>query len=398
MSDVDRAIARPQPHLGERDDCRSPLRHVCFFLANLGGGGAERMMANLASGLCSRGLRVDMVLAHASGPFLEDLDEGVHVVDLGQRTLRTSIPPFVRYLRREQPQIVVTTLAYTSVGAALAHAVARADAKLFIREASTPSKRSTRHPKEFAIALMTRAAYRYAHRVIAVSHGVAADLHESLRLPVGRIKVLPNPVVTPDISEKAGLDPGHRFFDDATPVVLAVGRLHPDKGFDLLIRAFATVRARRAARLIVLGEGAERAALESLVERLGLKADVDLPGFVANPFAYMARSDAFVLSSWREGLPGVLIQAMATGCPVLATDCRSGPTEILDGGRYGPLVPVGDVEALASAIAKVLDEPPERETMRQASLRYSSDRIIEEYRTTFEEALKPGPVDDRRQA
>jgi glycosyltransferase involved in cell wall biosynthesis len=367
---------------------RGSLRHICFFLANLGGGGAERMMANLASGLCARGVRVDVLLADASGPFLEDLDERVRVLDLGQRSFRTSIPGYVRYLRSERPQVVVTTLAYTSIGAALGHAVARVDAKLFIREASTPSQRSTRHPKDLAIALMTRAAYRYARGVIAVSEGVAADLHATLRLPLERIAVLANPVVTPDMATKAALDPGHRYFEDAAaPVVLAAGRLHPDKGFDVLLRAFATVRAHRAARLIILGEGAERPALESLVRRLELEPDVDLPGFVANPFAYMARSAVFVLSSSREGLPGVLIQAMATGCPVVATDCRSGPSEILDGGRYGPLVPVGDSDGLARAIERVLDEPPERETMHRASLRYSSDRVIEAYAAYFERAL-----------
>ncbi len=368
------------------------LTHICFFLANLQGGGAERMVANLASGLSCRNVRVDLVLASATGPYLEDLDEQVRVVDLERRSLGRSIPAFIRYLRSERPQIVVATLAYTSVGAALGHALARSDSKFFIREASTPSQRSTSSPKAFVIEVLTRAAYRYADGILAVSEGVATDLQERMAVPAAKIATLNNPVVTPDIVIKAAQDPGHRFFQEpGTPVILAAGRLHPEKGYDTLIKAFAAVRSEQRSRLIILGEGAERERLEALVSAMDLVEDVDLPGFVANPFAYMARAAVFVLASVREGLPGVLIQAMATGCPVVATDCRSGPAEVLAGGRYGTLVPVGDVDRLARAIKAVLDEPPDRESVRAGSYRYTSDRIIDDYRAYFERVLSLGP-------
>jgi glycosyltransferase involved in cell wall biosynthesis len=170
--------------------------------------------------------------------------------------------------------------------------------------------------------------------------------------------VLPNPVVTPELVECAAQPLDDPWFTaGAAPVVLGAGRLDQQKDFPTLIRAFAAVRSKRAARLVILGEGPERARLESLVEELGIGEHVRLPGFVSNPFSYMARAAVFVLSSAWEGMPGVLIQAMACGAPVVATDCESGPREVLASGKYGRLVPVGDHAALAEAIAATLDAP-----------------------------------------
>jgi glycosyltransferase involved in cell wall biosynthesis len=367
---------------------RGRLDHVCLFAANLQGGGAERMMANLASGLANLGLRVDLVLGEAKGPYLADIDSHVRIVDLDRRTLGRAIPGFVRYLRRERPQIVLTTLGYTSVGAALGHAVSGIGAILFIREANTPSQLRVRTPKEFVVATLMRAVYRYADGVVAVSEGVAADLRVKMGVPAAKIATLGNPVVTSDILVKAAQPLGHPWFEEPhPPIVLGVGRLHPQKDFATLVRAFGRLREKRTARLVILGDGSERAALEALVRELGLQADVDLPGFVANPFAFMSRASVFVLSSVREGLPGALIQAMATGCPVVATHCPSGPFEILEGGRHGKLVPVGAVEDMAHAIASTLDRPPNREDVRRGSERFSSDRVVRSYYEFFERAL-----------
>src|SRR5690606_29880659 len=157
-----------------------------------------------------------------------------------------------------------------------------------------------------------------------------------------------------ELDELAKADPGHRWFAAGQPpVVLGVGSLTPRKDFATLVEAFAELRRRRPARLIVLGEGPERARLERLVDDLGLSDDVDLPAFTRNPFAYMSRAAVYVLSSNLEGLPGSLIQALACGCPSVATDCPSGPREILQDGRVGPLVDVGDAGAMAAAIAAV---------------------------------------------
>jgi glycosyltransferase involved in cell wall biosynthesis len=165
-------------------------------------------------------------------------------------------------------------------------------------------------------------------------------------------------------------------------VVLGAGRLHPQKDFPTLLRAFARVRAQRPARLVVLGSGkraARRAALLALAGRLGVGADVDLPGFAENPYAYMARAAVFALSSAWEGLPTALIEAMACGCPVVSTDCPSGPAEILEGGRYGELVPVGDDAALAAALLRALDAPPARAALRARAAQFSLEAAVERY-------------------
>jgi len=167
--------------------------------------------------------------------------------------------------------------------------------------------------------------------------------------------VIYNPVVSPELYEKADAPLEHPWFrSNQPPVILGVGRHYPQKGFDTLLRAFARVRQETPARLVILGEGPERPNLERLASELGVAADVDMPGFDPNPFRYMKRAGVFVLSSRYEGLPNVLIQAMACGCPVVSTDCPNGPAEILDGGRYGALVPVDDVEAMARAIVRAL--------------------------------------------
>jgi glycosyltransferase involved in cell wall biosynthesis len=207
---------------------------------------------------------------------------------------------------------------------------------------------------------LVRRSYPRADGIAAVSAGVADDLAGVLGLPRHRVQVINNPVIVPELSTMMEQPCEHPWFvGDHPPVLLAVGRLSPQKDFECLLRAFATVRAETDARLMILGEGPERARLESLVTELGLTGDVELPGWVGNPYPYMARSDLFVLSSRWEGLPTVLIEALFCGLRIVATDCPSGPQEILDGGRYGALVPVGDHAALAAAIiASLRDEGP----------------------------------------
>lgn len=199
--------------------------------------------------------------------------------------------------------------------------------------------------------------YPWADGFVAVSQGVADDLRRFAQLPEVKVHTIYNPVVTDELLASAARTPEHPWLAPGEPpVILGVGRLVGQKDFATLVRAFALVRRTRSAKLIILGEGDKRPELEALVTELGLSDEVSLPGFVDNPFAYMARADTFVLSSRHEGLPGVLIQAMACGCKVVSTDCPSGPREILNNGSLGALVPVGDAGALAEAIVATLDK------------------------------------------
>jgi glycosyltransferase involved in cell wall biosynthesis len=222
--------------------------------------------------------------------------------------------------------------------------------------------------------------YPSADRIIAVSDGVAEDLAKTARLPRERITTVYNPAVSPSLELKAKDVLDHPWFQPGEPpVILAVGRFTSVKGFDALIRAFAGLKGRSHARLMILGEGRERTALERLVRDCGLAQDVAMPGFVRNPYRYMARAKAFVVSSRYEGLSMVLIEALACGCPVVSTDCPSGPREVLEGGKYGPLVPVGDVSALTNAMARVLARPPPAERLRRRAQDFYVDRVVERY-------------------
>jgi glycosyltransferase involved in cell wall biosynthesis len=216
--------------------------------------------------------------------------------------------------------------------------------------------------------------------VIAVSRGVADDIVGLTQMPRERITTIYNPIVIPDLRAKERAPVPHPWLmTREVPVVLGVGKLKIQKDFPTLIRAFARLRAERPAKLVILGDGPQRGNLEGLVHELGLDADVALPGYVENPYAWMARASVFVLSSAWEGLPGVLIEAMACGCPVVSTDCASGPSEILGKGVYGPLTPVRDDRALAQSIASVLDYPPDPERLRARASEFSLEPAIDAY-------------------
>lgn len=222
--------------------------------------------------------------------------------------------------------------------------------------------------------------YPFADAVIAVSRGVADDLRRNAALPEGLLHVIPNPVLTPKLSLLAGEMITHPWFaKGGGPVIIGVGRLTRQKDFPTLIRAFAKVRSQRECKLVILGEGQDRPALENLAKERGIRDDVDLPGFAGNPYAYMSRSSLFVLSSVWEGSPNVLTEALALGVPSVATDCPSGPREILQDGRFGRLVTVGDPGALADAMLETLAHPPDPIGLKKAVNAYSVEASSRRY-------------------
>jgi glycosyltransferase involved in cell wall biosynthesis len=333
---------------------------IALFLPTLCCGGAERVMVNLARGFAERGLEVDLVLARAEGPYLAEVPKDVHIVDLNARRLLRSLPGLVHYLRRERPVAMISTLNHANIIAIWARQMAKAPLVLIIREDNTMSVSAANELRirDKLLPHLMQLFYPWANEVIAVSHGVAEDLIERIGLPAEKVKVIYNPIVTPDLFIKAQESLDHPWFRSGEPpVILGVGRLTKQKDFSSLIHAFALVRKERPARLMILNEGEERPRLEALVRELGLEQDVALPGFVDSPYKYMKRAAVFVLSSKYEGLGNVLVEAMACGTPVVATDCPSGPAEILGGGKWGRLVAVGDVNALAQAIFRTLDAP-----------------------------------------
>ena len=340
---------------------------IAIFLQNLTFGGTERMMLNLAGGIADTGAAVDLVLAQARGSFLSTIPKNVRLVDLGGRRTVRSIPALARYLRRERPVALLSALTHVNVAAFLATCLAGHRCRIVVSERTTISQESA-EIKAFSV----RAAYRLvpwvysrADGIVTVSQGAAEDLAHYCKLPIDRVEVINNPVVGPTLAQRAAEPLDHPWFAAGEPpVVLCVGRLNPEKEFGTVVRAVAELATQRPVRLMILGAGRERAALEALVDELGVRDCVQLPGFAANPYAYMARAAVLALSSRWEGSPNVLVEAMALGTPVVATDCRSGPAELLEGGRYGPLVTVGDAAGMAAAIGQMLDAPVATEMLK----------------------------------
>jgi glycosyltransferase involved in cell wall biosynthesis len=368
---------------------------IAIVLPNLGDSGTRRVALTLAKGFVARGCMVDLVIGHTEGVY-KDIPKGVNLVNLrvsiitprlGIRQI-ISFFPLISYFRKKRPQVVLPIFDFFESVVAMAIECALSPQKrpllvysihndVRFLEDFVPYKR-------FVIRQLKKDILRRADRIVAVSHGIAESWHSAFRLPIDRIDVIYNPLDIDRIRALALEGVSHPYLQpNGYPVILGMGRLNTQKDFPTLIRAFAQVKKQREARLIILGEGQERPRLEALIKELKLTESVDLPGFASNPFAYVARSALFVLSSRYEGLSTVLLEALALGVPVISTDCPHSPREILQNGRLGPLVPVGNSVVLANAILKVLEAPPQAEILRQRAEDFSIDRAVDAYLALF---------------
>ncbi len=350
----------------------------------LGGGGAERAMANLSTELVARGVRVDIVVSDGKrSTYVSDIDPRVRVVDLGVRRHLFGLFPLIKYLKAERPDFLITVQPVSHLLAVLACRLSGVNTK---RIASVQNYHSveldsrTKPIKRLMLAIFPY-VLRCADHVFAVAERVKTDVVENFNVPSKDVEVVYNPIAAPGIAECAEEQVDHPWFmEDSVPVVVAVGRLAPQKNYPLLLRAFAHVIRHRPARLIILGEGEQRNELQKLAKDLGIGKEVDMPGFVDNPFAYMRGADVYALSSNWEGLPSVLIEALAVGCNIVATDCPSGPREILDDGRYGRLVPVDDEVALAGAMRDALNDTDiDRSSLRERARVFSPSAVADRY-------------------
>lgn len=361
--------------------------HIAIVLHDLRGGGAERAMLRLARGIAAMGRSVELVLIKGDGAYLADIPSGVDVRVLDCPRVSRAIPALAGYFRQTRPKAVLSALTHMNLATVAAARLAGLRSRLVVSERNQISSKA-REATTFWQQATYRAvplAYRGADTVVAVSHGVADDLARFGRLSESKIRVIHNPVFDEDVETLARAPANHDWFEQSgPPIVLAVGRLHRQKGFDVLLEAFAIARAEIDCRLVIVGEGQERAALMADAERLGLAYDIDLPGFLGNPFALMARAGAFVLSSRWEGFPNALVEAMACGAPVIATTCPSGPREILADGRYGALVPVDDPHALAKALVAALREPPDTRASQARAQSFSVSAAARRYLDVLE--------------
>jgi glycosyltransferase involved in cell wall biosynthesis len=348
---------------------------LCLFNNALSGAdGVQRFIVNLLNAMAERGLAVTLVTAMRSdGPFRSLLSPGVGVVALGSLRTSLSVFKFAGYLRRRRPKALLTAQKQCDVTAIMARALVRSPVRHVISIHNTLSRQADSdvvRDNTIWPWLMRTLYPRTQADFVAVSQGVADDVAGFIGRPLANLRVIYNPIgVARPSGETLSVD---------RPFILAAGRLDRQKDFATLLRAFARLRAKRDMRLVILGEGPERGALEALAGNLGIAGHVELPGFSPHIHDYMRAAELFVLSSRFEGFGNVIVEAMACGARVVSAECPSGPAEILENGKWGRLVSVGDDAALAEAMLEALDDPTPPDARRRAK-DFSVDRAADLY-------------------
>lgn len=335
------------------------LNKIMFFLPTLGGGGAERTVIQLANNLVRQGRKVDVVVCDISGPkgqLLPEIDPQIELINLDCGRVANALFPLKKRLQSVDYEVLVATQTHSNIMAALARRLAGSSARLILREVSTPSKNmKVQGVAKWLLQTLVKMTYPSAAQVVCVSNGVLEDFREYYAYSRNNLVTIYNPVIDETYAAKLQVPVQHRFFQPENKVILAVGRLTEAKNFGLLIRAFhALYQQHPQTRLIILGEGELRAEFAALVQALGLTEVVDLPGFDPNPYAYFKYAELFVLSSNWEGLPGVLIQALASKIKVVSTNCPSGPKEILADAKFGLLVECNDQAGMTVAMQQAI--------------------------------------------
>ena len=319
-------------------------------------------------------------------PLLPLVPPGVALVDLHCPRFWASAPSMARYIRQRRPDAVMAAMPLANAIAGYARNLARIPLRLVLSEHNYRSIAfgDIDRPRDAVLAPFIRIGYRFADAIVAVSHGVAERLRRTRGVRSERVRVVYNPAYSPRI-EALALEPTpHPWLEDvSTPVVIGSGRLEAQKDFQTLLEAFAILRTTRPARLIILGEGSQRSALEERARQLNVAPHVALPGFVVNPWAYMSRAAVFALSSVHEGLGNVIVEALALGTPVVSTDCLSGPAEILAQGRFGALVETRDTRALARAISHAIDAPVQKAALQRRAREFSIEAASSGYLNAF---------------
>ena len=339
------------------------------------------MMVTLANAFAERGYTVDLVLASATGPYLSEVSVAVNVVDLGRSRVITSLPRLVRYLIQRKPTALLSAMGHANLVALLAKKLSGENTRVVVSEREDPSVRrgDLRNIRSSIIDFANRHFYAKADGIHAVSYGVGRAVARKFGLPVESVQVVYNPIDIKHISRLADEKVTKRLMvDNECSLIVSAGRLSKQKDYSTLVKALSLVRQDIDACLVILGEGDMRGELEQQISELGLEKHVMLPGFFENPFSVMKRADLFVLSSLWEGLPNVLIQSMACGTPVVSTDCPSGPSEILENGKWGRLIEVGDANALALAIIGTLNEEAHPDVVKRAG-DFSIDKGVAGY-------------------
>lgn len=356
------------------------MKKIALFLPDLRGGGAEKVALILANEFVQQGFSVDVALCNAKGELLTALDPRINVVDLKSPRLRNAFFPLLRYLKVERPDALLALMWPLTVLAVIAFKWARLPGRVVVSDHTTFSqapllkKRLTRWFFKGSLPLV----YPFADARLAVSNGVADDLSTLSNLKHESIDVIYNPVLSNVklFTKQQSEDAWQNF---SGKKIVAVGALKWAKNYPSLLHAFALLLEKEESKLSIVGQGDLLPELEALTTQLGITDQVHFVGFSNEAYAWMASADLLVLSSHYEGFGNVLVEAMSVGTPVVSTDCKSGPREILCDGKYGKLVPVGDADALAQAMLESLQEEHDIEALKQRAADFAVDKIADQY-------------------
>lgn len=363
---------------------------IAFFTSTLEGG-VGRIIVNLLEGLKEKDFKIDLICVEAGNQFLDLIPKNVKLINLKLKRTLLSYPFLVSYLFKQKPKILLTFTTANLVGL-LTKIIPGIKTSILISEhlSLEGSLPQINFLKRNIVKFLMKFLYPKAERIIAISKKVAQDLVKIARVPESKIVIIYNPVISPKIFQLGEEKPDEKvnfILKNNLPFILSVGRLTKQKDYSTLIKAFSIVKNYFDIKLLILGEGEERASLENLIRNLNLEKYVFLPGFISNPYPIFKKAKLFVLSSAWEGLPTALIEAMAFGIPVVSTDCPGGSKEILENGKYGKLVKVGDVEGLARAIIEILKNPPDPTLLKARASFFSVEKSASEYEKLFKELL-----------
>lgn len=380
---------------------------ISIFLPTLLIGGAEKALVALANQLSAEGWRIELVLMTNKGPLAKTLGPAVALFDLRCASFRAATWALARYYVSREPSVILTSLYATGLAALAARLISRHRPKILIG-AHNSLEAKVAHPDnakdKWLLMPMCRLLFPLADGFVAVSKGVAHELETQLRLPREKIRAIYNPVITDELMRQSAEPLSHPWLKDPPSrrfkTLVSVGRLVEQKGYDILLHAFALARRELDCRLIIVGGGPLQGELENTAQGLGIRDEVDFAGWQTNPFKFVSSADLFVLSSRWEGLANVLIEALACGPPVVSTNCRYGPEEILEAGRYGALAAVDDPSDLAAKIVSSLRQSPNKTTERAArlsrALDFTATASARQYAAVFSEILDGSPKPQAR--
>jgi len=343
------------------------------------GYGSERYTLQLVNALAAQGRAVDLILQDKGTTLINDVDPRVRQIEIGTRNPFSTVLFLARYLKTSPPRALITVMEKPSLLGIVASVLARYKNIVPTIHFDIDTYAQNEYAlRRNVLRLLVALFYRYAPVAVGVSDGASEKLQHWVG-PRTKVVTILNGFDLSFLRNRSREKVSFPWLTHKTvPVVIGCSRFVPLKGFDVLLKAFARVKATSPARLILLGDGKQRPALEALVKDLGIENDVAMPGYVSNPQAWFAASDVFVFSSRSEGFGNVLVEALASGVRVISTDCLSGPRQILDSGKYGTLIPVDDVPALASALLGALRSPSD-EMQRGAAQQYLDARFSLEF-------------------